>query len=84
MQIVSVLVDCVLILLHVYFLKNTICGIGFEGQQCEVDIDACVFHNISCNPGAQCVDQPYGLAYMCGTPCQEYTKVRLSEWSKFS
>ncbi|XP_078242774.1 protein eyes shut homolog [Pogona vitticeps] len=48
-----------------------ICPVGFEGQQCEVDIDACLLHNITCSPGAQCVDKPYELAYMCGRACQE-------------
>ncbi|KAF7247106.1 Fibropellin-1, partial [Varanus komodoensis] len=47
-----------------------ICPIGYEGQQCEVDVDACLFRNVSCKPGAECVDKPYELAYMCGKACQ--------------
>ncbi|XP_033001266.1 protein eyes shut homolog [Lacerta agilis] len=51
------------------------CPVGFEGHQCEVDIDACLFHNVSCNRGTQCVDKPYELAYMCGTACHENTEL---------
>ncbi|KAF1557034.1 hypothetical protein FQV19_0001980, partial [Eudyptula minor] len=30
------------------------CPIGFEGERCELDIDACLFYNTSCAPGALC------------------------------
>lgn len=80
LQCFNILIEFGLTLLC--FLNN-LCGIGFEGHQCEVDIDACLFHNVSCNRGTQCVDKPYELAYMCGTACQENTEVRLDKCLKW-
>ncbi|KAF2975350.1 hypothetical protein EK904_013858, partial [Melospiza melodia maxima] len=45
------------------------CPIGFEGERCELDIDACLFNNISCAPGAVCMDKSHGFNYTCLSPC---------------
>ncbi|KAF4795928.1 EGF-like-domain, multiple 11 [Turdus rufiventris] len=45
------------------------CPIGFEGERCELDIDACLFNNISCAPGALCMDKSHGFNYTCLSPC---------------
>ncbi|KAK2544844.1 Eys [Columba livia] len=45
------------------------CPIGFEGERCELDIDACLFYNISCAPGGLCVDKSHGFNYTCLSPC---------------
>ncbi|NXA52776.1 FBP1 protein, partial [Nothocercus julius] len=41
------------------------CPIGFEGERCELDIDACLLYNISCDPGALCMDKSHGFNYTC-------------------
>ncbi|KAM9297917.1 protein eyes shut homolog [Morus bassanus] len=51
------------------------CPIGFEGERCEVDIDACLFYNISCAPGALCMDKSHGFNYTCLSLCMGNTEV---------
>ncbi|NWQ81547.1 FBP1 protein, partial [Columbina picui] len=45
------------------------CPIGFEGERCQLDIDACLFYNISCAPGGLCMDKSHGFNYTCLSPC---------------
>ncbi|XP_064304639.1 protein eyes shut homolog [Phalacrocorax carbo] len=51
------------------------CPTGFEGERCEVDIDACLFYNISCAPGALCMDKSHGFNYTCLSLCIGNTEV---------
>ncbi|OXB61181.1 hypothetical protein ASZ78_013576, partial [Callipepla squamata] len=52
-----------------------ICPMGFEGERCELDIDVCLFHNLSCAPGAMCMNKSHGFNYTCLSPCIGNTEV---------
>lgn len=49
--------------------------LGFVGQNCEMDVDACSLANNSCPPGTRCLDLPGGLDYTCRVPCPQSLRV---------
>lgn len=58
----------IIIFLFFFFL-------GFVGQNCEIDVDACALANSSCPPGTQCLDLPDSLEYTCRVPCPQSLQV---------
>jgi len=56
-------------------IKHSFCGAGFEGERCELDIDSCLFYNMSCAAGAVCMDESQGFNDTCLSPCIGNTEV---------
>uniref|UniRef100_A0A8C7WP38 Protein eyes shut homolog n=1 Tax=Oryzias sinensis TaxID=183150 RepID=A0A8C7WP38_9TELE len=47
------------------------CPAGFQGKNCEVDIDACGLPTSTCSPKTQCLDLPKAFEYSCHVPCPQ-------------